>query len=93
MTRSPRRKADTGCLRDKTQECDDDLNKGKQAAITHRTAFHAIPWILLMKQARQGDENATLTFCKKAKEILRTFYNIPYFVKNRDGMSYRAPFP
>ena len=57
------------------------MNKGKQAAITHRTAFHAIPWILLMKQTRQGDENATRTFCKKAKEILRPFYNIPYFVK------------
>ena len=34
-----------------------------------------------MQQARQGDETAARTFCKRAKEVLRPFYNIPYFVK------------
>ena len=58
------------------------MNKGKQAAKNHRTALHAIPWALLMQQARQGDETAARTFCKRAKEVLRPFYNIPYFVKS-----------
>ena len=35
-----------------------------------------------MQQARQGDETAARTFCKRAKEVLRPFYNIPYFVKS-----------
>ena len=35
-----------------------------------------------MQQARQGDETAARTFCKGAKEVLRPFYNIPYFVKS-----------
>ncbi len=58
------------------------MNKGKQAAGNRRTVFHAIPWTRLMQQARQGDENAARTFCKRAKELLRPFYNIPYFVKS-----------
>lgn len=57
------------------------MNKGKQAACNRRTDLHAIPWTLLMQQARQGDETAARTFCKRAKEVLRPFYNIPYFVK------------
>ena len=57
------------------------MNKGKQAACNRRTVLHAIPWTQLMQQARQGDETAARTFCKRAKEVLRPFYNIPYFVK------------
>lgn len=34
-----------------------------------------------MKQSRQGDATAIRTFCKRAKEILRIFSGIPYFVK------------
>ena len=58
------------------------MNKGKQAANNRRPVLHDIPWTLLMQQARQGDETAARTFCKRAKEVLRPFYNIPYFVKS-----------
>ena len=58
------------------------MNKGKQAANNRRPVLHAIPWTLLMQQARQGDETAARTFCKRAKEVLRPFYNISYFVKS-----------
>ena len=57
------------------------LNTEKLLAAKPQTVLAPIPWNLLIKQARQGDEEAVKTFCKNAKVILRPFCNIPYFVK------------